>query len=88
MKNMRPTLTLAATAALFALSAAAPTTAAYAAKGDKLVPCYGVNSCKGQSDCKSAKNDCKGQNSCKGEGFKDLTKVQCEKAGGSLKPLN
>lgn len=84
MSHLKPALSIAATAAFLALSAAAPTTAAYAA-GDKLVPCYGVNSCKGESDCKTAKNECKGQNSCKGEGFKDLTKDQCLKAGGSLK---
>lgn len=88
MQNLKPTLSLAATAALFALSATVPTNAVYAAKGETLVPCYGINGCKGQSDCKTAKNDCKGQNSCKGEGFKDLTKSQCEKAGGSLKPQN
>jgi hypothetical protein len=85
MSYLKPTLSIAATAALLALSAAAPTAAAYAKSG-KLVPCYGVNACKGQSDCKSAKNDCKGQNSCKGEGFKDVTAQQCAKAGGSLTP--
>lgn len=88
MSNFKPTLSLAATAAILAMTAVAPTSAAYAAKGDKLVPCFGVNSCKGQSDCKTAKNECKGQNSCKGEGFKDLTEDQCAKAGGSLKPAN
>jgi uncharacterized membrane protein len=85
MSDLRPALTIAASAALFALSAAAPMAPAYAAKTEKLAPCYGVNECKGQSDCKSAKNDCKGQNECKGQGFKDLTKSQCAKAGGSLK---
>jgi len=87
MSYTKPAFSIAATAALLALSAAAPTAPALA-KGDKLVPCYGANACKGQSDCKSAQNTCKGQNSCKGEGFKDLTKAQCEKAGGSLKPLS
>lgn len=84
---MKPTLSIAAAAAVLALGTAVPTTAVYAAKAEKVVPCYGVNDCKGQSDCKSAKNDCKGQNSCKGQGFKDLTKAQCAKAGGSLKPV-
>lgn len=87
MSHLKPAISAAATAALLALSAAAPTTAVYA-KGDKLVPCYGVNGCKGQSDCKTAKNDCKGHNDCKGQGFKDLSKAQCAKAGGSLAPLN
>lgn len=88
MSYLKPTLSIAATAALLALTAAAPTTAAYAAKGNKIVPCYGVNNCKGQSDCRTATNGCKGQNSCKGEGFKDLTEKQCAKAGGSLTPRN
>jgi hypothetical protein len=85
MSDFRPAFSIAASAALLALSAAAPTSPVYAAKSDKLVPCYGVNDCKGQSDCKTAKNDCKGQNSCKGQGFKDLSKGQCAKLGGSLK---
>jgi uncharacterized membrane protein len=88
MSHFKPTLSIAATAAMLALSAAAPTTPAFAAKADKLVPCYGVNDCKGQSDCKTAKNDCKGQNDCKAHGFKDLSKAQCAKAGGSLKSAN
>lgn len=33
------------------------------------VKCTSVNSCKGQSACKSTTNNCKGQNSCKGSGF-------------------
>ena len=84
MSYLKSTLTVASTAAFLALAAAAPTAPAYAAKADKLVPCYGVNDCKGHSDCHSATNDCKGQNSCKGQGFKDLTKKQCAAQGGSL----
>ena len=44
------------------------------------VHCDGVNSCKGQSACKTAKNACKGQNSCKGQGFKELTQKDCDAA--------
>jgi len=44
------------------------------------VHCAGVNSCKGQSACKSASNSCKGQNSCKGKGFLEMTKEQCTAA--------
>jgi uncharacterized membrane protein len=84
MSYLTPSLSIAASAAALALSAAAPTAPAFAAKSAKVVPCYGVNDCKGQSDCKSAKNDCKGQNGCKGQGFKDLTKEQCANAGGKL----
>lgn len=46
------------------------------------VHCVGVNSCKGQSDCKSATNSCKGQNACKGKGFLALTKSECDAKGG------
>ena len=65
--------------------AAAPTAPAFAKQaGAQTVHCYGVNTCKGQSDCKTAHNDCKGQNSCKGQGFKAMTTKACKAAGGSL----
>ncbi|MBV8801684.1 MAG: hypothetical protein JO131_01725, partial [Gammaproteobacteria bacterium] len=51
-------LTLATAAAV--AFAVAPITSAVAATHK--VPCYGVNSCKGKSQCKSARNSCKGQN--------------------------
>ncbi|MHA6719739.1 BufA2 family periplasmic bufferin-type metallophore [Sphingomonas sp. RS6] len=73
---------IAATAALVALSGAS--VAAPAAAGEKVVHCYGINSCKGTSDCKTANNDCKGQNSCKGQGFKAITAKACKAQGGSL----
>ena len=57
------------------------------AKHDAKVHCYGVNTCKGTSDCKTAKNDCKGLNDCKGHGFKEMTSKQCTAAGGSLKEI-
>jgi hypothetical protein len=44
------------------------------------VHCKGVNSCKGQSACKSATNACKGQNSCKGKGFLEMTAKACADA--------
>jgi len=49
---------------------------------DAKVMCLGVNSCKGQSECKSASNACKGQNSCKGLGWLSLTKEECGTRGG------
>jgi uncharacterized membrane protein len=82
-------VTLASAAALFAFanlgmvaSAAADDEAAQA----QVAPCYGVNSCKGQSDCKSASHACKGQNSCKGQGFKNLTSSECGAQHGSTTP--
>jgi uncharacterized membrane protein len=76
--------TIASAAALFALSSVVATmavTPAFAA--DAKVHCYGVNSCKGQSDCKSGNHDCKGQNDCKGQGFKALSSKACAAQHGS-----
>jgi hypothetical protein len=81
MTTARSPVGIAASAALFALAAAAMTAPASAAEGDA-VHCYGVNNCKGMSDCKTAKNDCKGQNSCKGHGFKEMSSKECTAAGG------
>jgi len=57
---------------------AADTTAA------PMVVCKGGNACKGQSSCKTAENACKGQNACKGKGVAQLTKEDCDKAGGTV----
>ena len=75
-------LGIAASAALFALSSAAVSTTVSAAESGDTVHCYGVNSCKGTSDCKTAKHECKGQNSCKGTGFKEMSAKECTAAGG------
>jgi hypothetical protein len=56
-----------------------------AAAADDTVHCTGVNSCKGQSACKSASNSCKGQNSCKGKGFLELSKADCTAAKAKAK---
>jgi uncharacterized membrane protein len=73
----------AASAAIVALSAAAPIAPAFAQGGAAKVHCYGINSCKGTSDCKTGAHECKGQNDCKGQGFKALTTKECSAAGGS-----
>jgi hypothetical protein len=89
----RTTTTLAATAAMLALSACAVagtppkgSTGASVAASDK-VHCYGVNSCKGQADCKTAVNDCKGLNACKSQGFMGTTAKQCLDQGGTIGDL-
>jgi hypothetical protein len=56
-----------------------------AAAADDTVHCTGVNSCKGQSACKSASNSCKGQNSCKGKGFVEMSKADCAAAKAKAK---
>jgi hypothetical protein len=49
------------------------------------VHCFGVNGCKGKSDCMTPKNSCKGANACKGQGwvYKDSAKA-CESEGGKV----
>ncbi|MFJ2713280.1 hypothetical protein ACIOZM_20705 [Pseudomonas sp. NPDC087346] len=54
------------------------------AADDAKVHCYGVTSCKGMNDCKTAENTCKGQAVCKGHGFKVMTQAQCTKEGGKV----
>jgi hypothetical protein len=74
---------LAAAAIALAVSGAALTTQAQAKKAP--VHCMGINACKGQGMCKSAKNACKGQNSCKGMGWlPEKSKAACTKAGGTV----
>jgi hypothetical protein len=51
------------------------------------IHCSGVNSCKGQSACKSANNACKGQNSCKGKGFLEMTAKECADAQKQARDL-
>lgn len=86
MTSSKKAIGFAAAAAVIALSGTTLSSPATAKAGAKLVACYGVNSCKGQSDCKAAGHDCKGQNDCKGQGFKDLTAKQCKAESGSLTP--
>jgi uncharacterized membrane protein len=51
------------------------------AKAD-LVHCYGVNTCKGHNDCKTAENACAGQAQCKGHGFVAAPAKACGDVGG------
>ena len=85
MNFSKSSLSFAAAAAVLAFSNLASMSAlAKDAKSENLVHCYGVNSCKGTSDCKTMNNDCKGQNTCKGHGFKELTTDACKTQGGSM----
>lgn len=73
---------LAAAAATLLITGAvsAPSHAASDAKGH----CMGVNSCKGTSACGTSANACAGKNECKGKGFLEMTKADCDKAGGKF----
>ncbi len=81
--NFKSAIAMAsAAAALFAMGA--PLTVAHAAN-DMSVHCSGINSCKGTSDCKTAKNECKGMNSCKGQGWNvKASAKECTAAGGTV----
>jgi hypothetical protein len=83
MLNIKSGLALATTAAaLFSMGMVA--TPAHAAD-DGHVKCSGINTCKGSSDCKTAKSECKGHNSCKGQGWiSKKTAEECTKAGGTV----
>ena len=48
-----------------------------------LVHCYGVNTCNGHNDCKTAENACAGQASCKGHGFVAMPSKSCGDIGGT-----
>jgi hypothetical protein len=73
----------AAAAALFAAGTfVAPTVSA--AEGSP-VHCAGINSCKGSSECKTAKSECKGMNACKGQGWVvKASAKECTDAGGKV----
>jgi hypothetical protein len=75
MKKMSSVALAAAAAMAFSMVAVTNASAA-----DAKVKCEGVNSCKGQSACKTANNACKGQNSCKGKGFLEMTQAKCDAA--------
>ena len=83
--TIKARLSLATAAALIAIASASFATAASAAdQQEKPGRCYGVNSCKGESQCATSKNDCKGLNSCKGKGVVLKAPSECLKAGGTL----
>lgn len=75
--------TTGATLAIAAAAMLASAPLATQAGSDK-GKCMGANSCKGQSTCKTATSSCKGLNACKGQGFLEMTKAQCDEAGGQF----
>lgn len=52
-----------------------------AAEADEIA-CWGINECKGTTDCTTAFNSCNGQNDCKGKGFLNVPEKECGKRGG------
>ena len=86
MKDFKTGAGIAAAVAAIALASLSQPASAQGKEEAKLEHCYGVNACKGQSDCHTAKNECKGLNECKSQGFKELTAAQCVAQGGTLTP--
>lgn len=93
MSHKKSTMSIAAAAATLAVSSfafaadkPAGATGPAVAAGDK-VHCYGLNSCKGKSDCKTIISSCKAKNSCEGKGFKAVTAKDCFKKGGIISDL-
>lgn len=81
MKNgSAQTRRLSAVAAALLLNTTLPGVAA--AAEEAVVQCGGVTGCHGSSDCKTADHACKGHNTCMGQGFKNLTRAECERRGG------
>ena len=75
---------MAGAAALLALATLGMSNASFAADKEQSGRCYGINNCKGQSLCATAKNDCKGLNECKGLGVLVKTPTECKALGGTL----
>ena len=75
--------TLAIAAVSIALSGAAPAPLKAATPGK--VHCFGINSCKGKSDCHTPKNACKGMNACKAQGWLNVeSEKACTDASGKV----
>ena len=75
-------------AAAFVMPAAAqksPAKKAPMKKAEEKVHCFGVNACKGKSECAvEGKSQCGGQNACKGMGWISLSKKSCMKKKGTV----
>ena len=83
MRTAKKLQGMALAAAAAAMFAGAPVAVM---AGDAPGKCVGANSCKGHSACATASNACKGMNACKGQGFVEMTKEECDKAGGTFEP--
>jgi hypothetical protein len=71
-------------AAAFSMAVSGAAFAPMAQAEDAKVQCSGVNSCKGQGECKTTTNACKGQAACKGHGWISLSKAECDAKGGKV----
>jgi uncharacterized membrane protein len=83
-RTIKSRVSFATAAALLAIASASIASPANAAGAEQPGRCYGVNSCKGQGLCATAKNDCKGLNTCKGKGVVVKPASECLGLGGTL----
>jgi hypothetical protein len=79
---------MAAAALALAVSGTVLTSATANAEAGSIYVCVGANACKGQSECKTANSSCRGQNACKGQGVRLISKIECDKAGGTALGAN
>ncbi|MEW6331624.1 MAG: MerC family mercury resistance protein [Pseudomonadota bacterium] len=73
-------ISIAAAAAFYGMYKSVETFAPRAEAAD--IACFGINACKGQTQCATAWNACPGQNSCKGKGFLYTSTAECTTRGG------
>lgn len=78
--DMKKLANVIAAAAAFAF-VTAPIASTIADAATK-IKCYGINKCKGKSQCKTASGNCKGKNNCKGQGYLMKTEKACKKLHG------
>jgi hypothetical protein len=74
---------IAAAAAALLIAGSAISAPMQVAADDAKGHCMGANACKGKSACKTANNACAGKNACKGQGFKEMTKAECDQIEGA-----
>ncbi len=77
-----------ASAAAALLAGAPVNSSASETKLDEVGKCWGVNSCKGSSNCKTLTSACAGKNACKSQGFLNLEFRECNELGGDFESLN
>jgi hypothetical protein len=67
--------------------APAPVKPAPAKKAANKVHCFGINSCKGKSECAvEGKSGCNGKNDCKGQGWISVSAKRCTAKKGTVLP--
>lgn len=86
-KSTQGRLLAASAAALLATNAGAAL-AAEPATDSTPGKCWGVNSCKGSSACKTLTSSCAGKNACKASGFLIMPISECDDFAGDWEPID